>query len=54
LTPQVRYLEGLDCRFGQGYFFSRPLPLDEIRALLLRGAEEDDGVLVLPKTSGAS
>jgi len=53
-AAQVRYLEGLDCRFGQGYFFSRPLPLDETRALLAGGAEEDDGVLVLPKISGAS
>jgi predicted signal transduction protein with EAL and GGDEF domain len=31
-SAQVGYLEGLDCRFGQGYFFSRPLPLEELRA----------------------
>jgi predicted signal transduction protein with EAL and GGDEF domain len=31
-SAQVDYLEGLDCRFGQGYFFSRPLPLEELRA----------------------
>jgi predicted signal transduction protein with EAL and GGDEF domain len=53
-AAQVHYLEGLGCRFGQGYFFSRPLPLDEIRALLLRGADDKDGVLILPKTASAS
>ena len=46
---QVDYLEGLACRFGQGYFFSRPLPLDELRAILLPRTEEPDRVLVLPK-----
>jgi EAL domain-containing protein (putative c-di-GMP-specific phosphodiesterase class I) len=33
-SAQVDYLEGLDCRFGQGYFFSRPLPLEELRAAI--------------------
>jgi EAL domain-containing protein (putative c-di-GMP-specific phosphodiesterase class I) len=33
-AAQVDYLEGLDCKFGQGYFFSRPLPLDELQAYL--------------------
>ena len=43
-AAQVDYLEGLDCRFGQGYFFSQPLPLDE---LLLPGKEEQDRLWVL-------
>ena len=47
-AAQVDYLDGLDCRFGQGYFFSRPLPLDELRAILLPGADGKDKVLVLP------
>jgi EAL domain-containing protein (putative c-di-GMP-specific phosphodiesterase class I) len=47
-AAQVDYLERLDCSFGQGYFFSRPLPLDELRAILLPGSEEQDHVLVLP------
>jgi diguanylate cyclase (GGDEF)-like protein len=33
-AAQVDYLEGLDCKFGQGYFFSRPLPHDELQAYL--------------------
>ena len=34
-AAQVAYLESLDCRFGQGYFFSRPLPYDALRPLFL-------------------
>ena len=26
---QVTYLESLDCQFGQGYFYSRPVPADQ-------------------------
>ncbi len=26
---QIRYLESLDCKFGQGYFYSRPVPADQ-------------------------
>jgi len=47
-AAQVDYLEGLDCGFGQGYFFSRPMPLDQI---LLTGTEEEDRVWVLPSRS---
>jgi predicted signal transduction protein with EAL and GGDEF domain len=32
-AEQVQDLERLECRFGQGYFFSAPLPLDELREL---------------------
>jgi EAL domain-containing protein (putative c-di-GMP-specific phosphodiesterase class I) len=31
---QYRLLRQMGCRFGQGYFFARPLPVDEIGALL--------------------
>jgi diguanylate cyclase (GGDEF)-like protein len=47
-AAQVDYLERLDCKFGQGYFFSRPLPLDELRAILMTGPEEQTRPLVLP------
>jgi EAL domain-containing protein (putative c-di-GMP-specific phosphodiesterase class I) len=29
-------LRALRCRFGQGYFFSRPVPADELAPVLLR------------------
>ena len=32
-------LRGLDCEYGQGYFFSRPLPAGEVAALLKRQAD---------------
>jgi Amt family ammonium transporter len=47
-ATQVDYLHGLDCRFAQGYFFSRPLAIDELRAILLRDSEQQDHGLVLP------
>jgi EAL domain-containing protein (putative c-di-GMP-specific phosphodiesterase class I) len=47
-ASQVDNLERLECRFGQGFFFSRPLPLDELRAILQPGTEADDRALVLP------
>jgi EAL domain-containing protein (putative c-di-GMP-specific phosphodiesterase class I) len=47
-AAQVDYLDGLDCRFGQGYFFSRPLPLDELRAILPPGTEDRDRAWLLP------
>jgi diguanylate cyclase (GGDEF)-like protein len=39
-ATQVDYVHGLACGSGQGYFFSRPLPIDELRAVLT-GAEHD-------------
>jgi diguanylate cyclase (GGDEF)-like protein len=30
---QVAYLENLKCRFGQGYFFSRPLPFEKLESV---------------------
>ena len=53
-AAQVEFLEGLDCGFLQGYFFSRPVPPDELAALLLgRGAGEDP-VAATPTTSHRS
>ncbi|MFD2110633.1 putative bifunctional diguanylate cyclase/phosphodiesterase [Thiorhodococcus fuscus] len=45
-AEHVRLLRGMGCRYAQGYFFSRPLPIDEFCALsddiplLLRNTEE--------------
>jgi EAL domain-containing protein (putative c-di-GMP-specific phosphodiesterase class I) len=30
---QVAYLQNLKCRYGQGYFFSRPLPFDKLESV---------------------
>ncbi len=35
---QADWLTAADCRYGQGYLWSRPVPLDEARSLLVRGA----------------
>ena len=40
-AAQVGYLEGLDCKFGQGYFFSRPVPLDDVPAILQHEQDMD-------------
>jgi len=45
-AEHVRLLRGMGCRYAQGYFFSRPLPIDAFYAfrdripLLLRNTEE--------------
>jgi diguanylate cyclase (GGDEF)-like protein/PAS domain S-box-containing protein len=36
-AEQLLFLEGLDCEMMQGYYFSRPLPAGEFRALLESG-----------------
>jgi EAL domain-containing protein (putative c-di-GMP-specific phosphodiesterase class I) len=40
---QVKYLQSLDCKFGQGYFYSRPVPADQAlhlpRILAARGEQ---------------
>jgi diguanylate cyclase (GGDEF)-like protein/PAS domain S-box-containing protein len=43
---QVSTLRGLDCQYGQGYYFARPLPADGLAALLHREAEEPGWSLV--------
>jgi EAL domain-containing protein (putative c-di-GMP-specific phosphodiesterase class I) len=48
-ASQVANLERLECKFGQGFFFSRPLPLDELRAILGQTfTDANDRALVLP------
>ena len=42
---QVAFLESLDCPSGQGYFFSRPMPADEVHRLL-DGLSAGDPLLV--------
>ncbi len=38
-TPQqLSWLQQLNCEFGQGYLFSKPLPADEIEELFLKGS----------------
>ena len=34
-TEQLRLLQGMGCRYGQGYLFSRPLPAPQIEAMLV-------------------
>ena len=33
-SGQVDFLDSLDCRFGQGYFFSRPISGEAVNRLL--------------------
>jgi len=33
-SGQVDFLESLDCRFGQGYFFSHPIPGEDVNRLM--------------------
>jgi diguanylate cyclase (GGDEF)-like protein/PAS domain S-box-containing protein len=45
--PQRRILEELGCAFGQGYLFSRPVPIGEVPALLgVRAAVPHEPALV--------
>ncbi len=37
-AQQAEVLRSLGCRYGQGYHFARPLPLDDVLALLDRGS----------------
>jgi predicted signal transduction protein with EAL and GGDEF domain len=43
-AAQVDDLERLACKFGQGYFFSPPLPLDELRTIDVEEAKLKYGV----------
>ena len=36
---QFEQLKRLDCDYGQGYLFSRPLPTDEMTALLQNSSQ---------------
>ncbi len=37
---QVEALRGLDCQYGQGYYFARPLTPDDLAAVLLRQSDD--------------
>ena len=37
-------LQETGCKFGQGFLFARPLPVDEIEALLANDSREDRDV----------
>jgi EAL domain-containing protein (putative c-di-GMP-specific phosphodiesterase class I) len=41
-THDHRLLENLGCRYGQGFLFSRPMPLDELLLMLDADVDEDD------------
>ncbi|MFL6097584.1 MAG: putative bifunctional diguanylate cyclase/phosphodiesterase, partial [Blastococcus sp.] len=43
---QVSTLRGLDCQYGQGYYFARPLTADALAGLLARQADEPGWSLV--------
>jgi predicted signal transduction protein with EAL and GGDEF domain len=53
-AAQVEFLEGLDCGFLQGYFFSRPVPAGELTALLLPRAADEGTLAASPTTSPRS
>ena len=38
-TEQKEYLEQNECDYGQGFWFSRPLPLDQLTAFLEKKKE---------------
>src|SRR6185436_2475803 len=40
-AAQVQFLEGLECRFLQGYFFSKPMPIDQLSMLLPANSERE-------------
>jgi diguanylate cyclase (GGDEF)-like protein len=44
-SHQVNFLESVDCRFGQGYFFSRPVPVECVSRILY-------GFMALESTGG--
>ena len=37
-ADQLERLRGLGCELGQGFFFARPVPSEELNALIARGA----------------
>ena len=36
---QAEFLKGNSCEYGQGYFFSKPLPAEEVFLLLEKGLD---------------
>ena len=54
---QAAALRRLGCDDGQGYYFARPLPADELEALLQAGqpdTSEPENVRVLPRRLAGS
>ena len=41
-AEELAALKSLGCRFGQGFLFSKPLPLDELEALIASPASDED------------
>ena len=47
---QVEMLRGLDCQYGQGYYFARPLTPDALDELLHRQSDgQGFGALIPPQ-----
>ncbi len=42
---QLRFLKNLGCRYAQGYYFHKPLPMDAFEQLLAEGSRIDRGGL---------
>ncbi|NLW11492.1 MAG: EAL domain-containing protein, partial [Clostridiaceae bacterium] len=34
---QLHFLQDMNCDIGQGYYFSRPIPAEDLQLLLKRG-----------------
>ncbi|MGN6692932.1 MAG: EAL domain-containing protein, partial [Aquihabitans sp.] len=41
-VEELTALKSLGCKFGQGFLFSKPLPLDELEALVAPPASHED------------
>ena len=53
-AAQIEFLEGLDCGFLQGFFFSRPVPPNELAALLLARTADQRTLAASPRTAHRS
>jgi diguanylate cyclase (GGDEF)-like protein len=50
-AAQAERLRELGCRYGQGYFFGRPAPAEEVKRLLYKEAGAGPGLAALAATS---
>ena len=51
-SEQLGFLRGLECEYGQGYYFARPLDAEAAGALLpytLQPLESEEGILLVPR-----
>ncbi len=57
-TPeQVGFLRGLDCEYGQGFYFARPLDAESAGGLLphaVKPVESEEGIVLVPRHSRGS